>query len=287
VITRRSQPTLGKDPLDILRIAVFAAHAPDWVVPSETLNLMGERVAAGVIDTLEPERAWAELSRGLMSERPSRMLGVLRQCGALARLLPEVDALFGVPQSADDPPQVDVGVHQLRLIDEIARIKVPLATRWAALLHKLGKAGSPREFWPGHYGHEARGEPLVRAVCERFKVSAECRDLALLVLRECDRVRRAVDMRAAAIAALLDQVEALRHAERFEQLLAVCTCDYLAYPGHEIGDYPKAERLRRAFKAFASVDAATASRTEIGAELFERRAQAIAEALQSERWTYP
>ncbi|CAI8963339.1 tRNA nucleotidyltransferase [Methylocaldum szegediense] len=271
---------LGDDPLDVLRLAACAAHIPDFVVPPEAMVRLVALVADGVLDTLNPEVAWPELSNGLMGGRPSRMLEVLRSCGALARLLPELDALFGIPQSADDPPEVDVGEHQLLLLDETARINAPLAARWAALLHKVGKAVSPREFWPAHYRHEARGEPLVAAICERFKVPAECRDLALLVLRECDRVHRAVDMRAAAIATMLERVEALRYPGRFEQLLAVCTCDYRAYPGRAGAQYPKAELLRRAFKAFA------AERTPESepAETFERRVQAVAAALCSERW---
>ncbi|BBA37364.1 tRNA nucleotidyltransferase [Methylocaldum marinum] len=281
-------PTLGDDPLDILRLAACAAHIPDFVVPPEAMVKLVSLVADGALDRVNPEAAWPELSHGLMGGRPSRMMEVLRGCGALARLIPELDALFGVPQSADDPPEVDVGEHQLLVIDETARIHAPLATRWAALVHKLGKAVSPREFWPTHYRHEARGEPLVEGVCERFRVSAECRNLALLVLRECDRVHRAVDMRAAAIATMLERVEALRYPERFEQLLAVCTCDYRAYPGRSGADYPKAELLQRAFRAFAGQAGTFAESAELGREIseqtFEKRARAVAEALRSERW---
>lgn len=275
---------LGDDPLDVLRLAACAAHIPDFVVPPEAMVRLVALVADGVLDTLNPEVAWPELSNGLMGGRPSRMLEVLRSCGALARLLPELDALFGIPQSADDPPEVDVGEHQLLLLDETARINAPLAARWAALLHKVGKAVSPREFWPAHYRHEARGEPLVAAICERFKVPAECRDLALLVLRECDRVHRAVDMRAAAIATMLERVEALRYPERFEQLLAVCTCDYRAYPGRSGADYPKAELLRLAFRAFAAQGGTAELDPGTSEQIFEKRARAVAEALRSERW---
>lgn len=288
MITYAIPPALGEDPLDILRLAACAAHIPDFVVPPESMVRLVALVADGALDAVNPEAAWPELSQGLMGGRPSRMLEVLRGCGALARLLPELNALFGIPQSADDPPEVDVGEHQLLLIDETARIDAPLATRWAALLHKVGKAASPREFWPAHYRHEARGEPLVEAVCERFKVPAECRDLALLVLRECDRVHRAVDMRAAAIAAMLERAEAVHYPERFEQLLAVCACDYRAYPGRAGAEYPKAELLRLAFKAFAGQMAPTSEPTEtdpeVSAQAFEKRARAIAEALRSERW---
>jgi tRNA nucleotidyltransferase (CCA-adding enzyme) len=272
----------GQEPLDILRVAALAAHEPESAPAPEILARLEQRVAAGALDALEPAAVWPALAHGLMGEHPSRMLELLRRCGGLARLAPELDALFGVPQSADDPPEVDVGEHQWRLVDETARIGAPLAVRWAALLHKLGKAGSPREFWPGHYGHEARGEPLAEAVCERFQVPGDCRDLALLAVRECDRVHRAVDMRATAIATLLERVEALRYPERFEQLLAVCACDYRAYPGRALATYPKTELLRLAFKAFAGLGPPG---PDFQARMFETRAQAVAEALRSERWT--
>lgn len=272
-----------RDPLAILRLAAEAAQGNEE--PPELRERLEQAVAAGAFDTLPPATAWPALSLGLMGNWPSRMLERLRRSGALARLLPELAALFGVPQSAEDPPEVDVGEHQFRLVDETARIGAPLPTRWAALLHKLGKAGSPREFWPGHYGHETRGVPLAEAVCERFRVPVDCRDLALLVVRECDRIHRAQDMRAQALATLLERVEALRHPERFEQLLAVCACDYRAYPGRTRAEYPKAEMLRRAFRAFAGILEPDPAETGAESILFEQRTRAVAEALHSERWT--
>lgn len=259
---------------DLLHLAAAAAHGQPVPDLPERLR---RGLAAGAFDALPPALAWPALSQGLMGGQPSRLLEALRESGVLARLLPELDALFGVPQSAEDPPEVDVGEHQLRLLDETARAGAPLPVRWAALLHKLGKARSPREFWPSHYDHEARGLPLAAAVCERFQVPADCRELALLAVRECDRVHRAQDMRATAITTLLERVEALGQPERFEQLLTVCTCDYRAYPGRTGLDYPKAELLRRAFRACAGIGPDAAR--------FEQRALAVAAALRSERWT--
>lgn len=278
-----SESGSGRDPLELLRLAAGAAQGIE--AAPELPDLLRQRVAAGDFDALPPAAAWPALSLGLMGDRPSAMLELLRRAGVLARLLPELDALFGVPQSALDPPEVDVGEHQFRLVDETARIRTPLAVRWAALLHKLGKAGSLREFWPGHYGHEARGLPLVEAVCERFGVPADCRDLALLTVRECDRIHRAQDMRATAIATLLERVEAPSHPERFEQLLTVCACDYRAYPGRAGAEYPKAELLRRAFRAFAGILEPDPAETGAESILFEQRTRAVAEALHSERWT--
>ncbi len=273
----------SQDPLLILRVAALAAYESGAKLAPGIPELLRGRVAAGGLDTLAPERAWPTLAHGLMGPQPSRMLLLLRDCGALAELLPELDALFGVPQSADDPPEVDVGLHQCALLDETAKLGAPLPTRWAALLHKLGKAGSPREFWPGHYGHEVRGLPLVEAVCARFQVPEDCLDLARLAVLECDRVHRAVDMRATAIATLLERVEALRHPERFAQLLAICACDFRAYPGQALAIYPKAELLRLAFAAYASVEPSESAAAEA---IFESRALAVAAALRSERWTH-
>lgn len=241
---------------------------------------------AGVVDqdsgVIAAAADGARISAALMAVQPSLAFGDWRGSGDLARLFPELDALFGVPQSADEPAEVDVGEHQLRVIDQAARRGASLAVRWAALLHKLGKAGSPKEFLPGHLGHEKRGEPLLNAVCDRYALDAETRDLALLVLRECDKVHRAVDMRAAAIVGLLERIDALRRPQRFEHLLTVCVCDYAAYPGRDARNYTKAERLRRAAQACTEADARCAAGGE--ASSMEQRARAVAEALQSEIW---
>lgn len=234
---------------------------------------------AGVI---EAATEGAALSAALMAARPSQIFHTWRSSGDLAQLFPELDALFGVPQSADEPAEVDVGEHQLRVIDQAASCGASLPVRWAALVHKLGKAGSPKEFLPGHLGHEKRGEPLLDAVCDRYALDAETRDLALLVLRECDKVHRAVDMRAAAIVGLLERVDALRRPQRFEQLLTVCVCDYAAYPECDARNYTKAERLRRAARACAEADVLCAAAGE--ACSMAQRARAVAEALQSEIW---
>jgi tRNA nucleotidyltransferase (CCA-adding enzyme) len=263
----------------VLRYARMAARRKAAELPPATLARLCTGVAAGALNAVTPQQAWRELSVGLMARQPSHMLVVLRACGALKVVLPELDALFGVPQSADDI-EVDVGEHQLKLVDETARMLAPLAVRWAALIHKLGKSQSPKEFWPTHYKHEVPGERLIRGACERLQVPDDVLDFAVLVVRECDRVHRAVDMRAAAIATLLQRVQSLEQPERFEHLLTVCTCDYAAYPGHRAADYSKAPRLRRATAAYASVVNESAS----AEELLLSRAEAIALQLNSELW---
>lgn len=262
----------------VLRYARMAARRKAAELPPASLARMCTGVAAGALSAVTPQQLWRELSVGLMARQPSHMFVVLRACGALKVVLPELDALFGVPQSADDV-EVDVGEHQFKLVDETSRVQAPLAVRWAALIHKLGKSQSPKEFWPTHYKHEVPGEQLIRDVCERLQVPADVLDFAVLVVRECDRMHRAVDMRAAAIATLLQRVQSLEQPERFEHLLTVCTCDYAAYPGHHAADYSKAPRLRRAAVAYASVNSA-----ESDEALLQARAEAIAQQLNSELW---
>ncbi|GAB4061497.1 multifunctional CCA addition/repair protein [Uliginosibacterium sediminicola] len=254
-VFRHVSPAFAEDPVRILRIARFAARFADFTVAPETLQLMREMVAAGEVDHLVAERVWQELARGLMYARPSRMFEVLRDCGALSRLLPELDALFGVPQPPQHHPEIDTGVHVLLVVDAAARRQQPLPVRWAALLHDLGKATTPADVLPHHYGHEARSVPLAEAVCARLKVPTDCRELAVLAAREHGTVHQALVMRADTLTRLLERVDALRRPARFEALLEACICDAQGRTGFEDKPYPQAERLRRAYAAFAAVDA--------------------------------
>lgn len=283
---------LASPALNILRIAAMAA-GHDGELDGETVGMMRDQVAAGVLATLEPAAAWGELERGLLAQAPSRMLRALRDCGALAVLLPEVDALFGVPQSADEPAEVDIGEHLLRVLDETARCRASLAVRVAALVFNVGKADSPREHLPSHYKHIERGRPRIEAICARFRLPAEFLGLALLAIAECERVHRAAEMRAGSIAAMLERVDAFGDPVRFEQLLTLCTCDFRAFPGRASLTYPKAAMLRVALAACQGVDeAAIAAEYEddvadAATALLEARAFAVAAALRSERWADP
>lgn len=261
----------------LLDLAVAAAQREALALKPADLDAMCAAVEAEEIERLWPEERWEWLSDGLMTYRPGKFLLALRQCGALARLLPEVEALFGVPQLSDAPEPVDVGWHQLRLLDETAKVGAPLPVRFAALMHKIGKGGTPREIWPSHYKHEQRAHALLDALPERIAVPPAAMSLARLVVDECDRVHRASNMRAGAIAALLERVLSVETPERFEQLLCVCTCDYAAYAGHAAADYPKAARLR---KALAAWQAAPVGGLPVDAAR-EARATAVARALGS------
>lgn len=285
----RSQlgPMLADPALTLLGLAAGAAES-DTVPDPDTLSAMRRQVEKGVLSGFSPDKAWPFLVKGLMARRPSGLLDVLHDCGALARLLPELDALFGHIQSAGEAELVDIGEHQWRVVDETARRRAPLAVRFAALFYNLGKSDSPPQHLPAHYLHVDRCLPRIEAICRRFGVAAELRDLALLTAAELERVHRAAPMRAASITALLERVDAFARPERFMDLMTVCACDYGAYRGNEGRVYPKAILLDCAFRACQAVDAADVCGGEsaLGAQhLHEARVMAVARALRSERWT--
>ncbi|MCC8393138.1 multifunctional CCA addition/repair protein [Paraburkholderia sp. MMS20-SJTR3] len=244
-----------EDPVRILRIARFAARFADFTVAPETMTLMRKMVADGEADALVAERVWQEVSRGLMEKKPSRMFDVLRECGALARILPEIDALFGVPQRADYHPEVDTGVHVMMVLDHAAQHGYALPVRFAALTHDLGKATTPEDILPRHIGHEGRSVDLLKPLCERLRVPNECRDLALLVAREHGNIHRVMEMGAAALVRLFERSDAMRKPARFAEALQACESDARGRLGFETRDYPQAERLRVALVAARGVDA--------------------------------
>ena len=259
-VFRHVSPAFAEDPVRILRLARFAARFAGFTVAPETLALMRGMVAAGEVDALVPERVWQELARGLMEARPSRMIEVLRDCGALARLLPEVDRLFGVPQPARHHPEVDTGAHLLLVLDAAADAGLPLAGRFACLLHDLGKALSPARNLPHHYGHEAVSERLAVEVCARLKCPADCRDLALMVAREHGNVHRALELRAITAVRLVERCDGLRRPERFVAMLDACACDHRGRAGLGERPYPQRERLLAVLEAVRGVDAGAIAR---------------------------
>lgn len=253
-ILRHISPAFTEDPVRVLRTARFAARFGFRAAP-ETLALMSEMVHNGEVDALVPERIWQEFARGLMEQRPSRMFYVLRECAALSRIMPEVDALFGVPQPPQHHPEIDTGVHVMMVIDHAAFKNYSLAVRFAALTHDLGKGTTPPEEWPRHLGHEGRSVKLVRDLCERIRVPNDVRDLSLLVARYHGDVHRAAELRPATIANMLQGVDAYRKPERFEEFLQACACDFHGRPGYGEKPYPQAIRLRSALDAARQVDA--------------------------------
>jgi tRNA nucleotidyltransferase (CCA-adding enzyme) len=253
-VLRHIGPAFTEDPVRVLRTARFAARFGFHIAP-ETLALMNEMVHNGEVDALVPERVWQEFARGLMEHHPSRMFYALRDCGALTRIMPEVDALFGVPQPPQHHPEIDTGVHVMMVIDFAASRNYSLPVRFAALTHDLGKGTTPPEEWPRHIGHEARSVKLVQGLCERINPPNEMRNLALLVARYHGDVHRAAELRPVTIANLLQGVDAYRKPERFEEFLQACSCDFHGRPGYGTRPYPQADRLRETFHAARSVDA--------------------------------
>ena len=279
-LLRHVSPAFAEDPVRILRLARFAARFADFTVAPETLALMREMVAAGEVDALVSERVWQELSRGLMEARPSRMFEVLRSCGALARLLPEVDRLWGVPQRADYHPEVDTGVHLMMVLDMSARLGTPLAVRFACLGHDLGKGTTPTDVLPRHIGHEQRSVALVRAVCERLRVPVDCRELAEVVAREHGNVHRSAEFGAAALVRLLDRCDAWRRPERFAEMLLACECDARGRLGLEESAYPQRARLLAVLDTARSVNSAAVAADATARGL---SGPAIGEALHAAR----
>jgi tRNA nucleotidyltransferase (CCA-adding enzyme) len=254
-VLRHIGPAFAEDPVRILRLARFAARFHDFTVAPETTALCRAMVEAGEVDALVAERVWQELSRGLMEARPSRMLQVLRGCGALARLLPEVDRLYGVPQRAEHHPEVDTGVHVEMVLDQAARLGLALPARFAALTHDLGKGTTPADILPRHLGHEGRSAQLLKPLCERLRVPVDCRELADLVAREHGNVHASLNLGAEATVRLLDRCDAWRRPERFEQLLQACEADARGRLGLEDRAYPQADRLRAALMRAQTLDA--------------------------------
>ena len=252
-VLRHVTDAFREDPVRILRVARFAARFTDFSVAPETMALMRDMVDGGEVDALVPERVWQELSRGLMEAQPSRMLTVLRDCGALQRLLPEVARLWGVPQRAEYHPEVDTGIHLMMVLDMAARLAAPLPVRFACLTHDLGKGTTPADVLPRHIGHEERSARLLKGLAERLRVPTDCRKLADVVAREHGNIHRSESLAAAATVRLLERCDAIRKPARFAQVLQACECDARGRLGFEDAAYPQAARLQRALDAALQV----------------------------------
>jgi tRNA nucleotidyltransferase (CCA-adding enzyme) len=289
-VLRHVSPAFAEDPVRILRLARFHARfAPlGFRVADDTLALARQMVAAGEVDALVAERVWQETAKALTLERPSVFFQTLRDCHALARVMPEVDALFGVPQRADYHPEVDSGVHTLMCVDAAARMGFALPVRVSALLHDLGKARTPQGEWPSHKQHERRGVPLVEQFCQRLRVPADCRELAVIHTREHLIVHQARELRPDTLLEVLERVDVARRPERFEQMLQACLSDARGRTGFEDCDYPQVAYLRDAAHVMLSVQAGDLAGTglsgeAIGAELRQRRLARLKQWVEERR----
>ena len=280
-VLRHVSPAFAEDPLRVLRVARFAARFGFAVAP-ETEALMRELVASGELSTLAHERVWQEIARGLMEPQPSRMIAVLRECGALAVLLPEVDALFGVAQPPAHHPEIDTGVHVCQALDWAAAHDARLPSRYAVLVHDLGKAASPPDELPRHIAHEQRSVRIARRVSQRLRVPQECGDIGELTARYHGVIHRAAELRPATTLDLLLSMDALRRRERLDLVLMACAADACSRPG-KAQDYAPARLLREALAAVKGVDAGAIARATAAKAGEGRREDAIASAVRAAR----
>ena len=279
-ILRHVTSSFSEDPVRILRAARFLARFTDFTVAPETLALMRGMVAAGEVDALVPERVWQEIARGLMEKQPSRMFEMLRDCGALPVILPELARLWGVPQTALYPPEIDTGIHVMMVIDYAARQGFSLPVRFAALTHDLGKGTTPKDVLPRHIGHELRSVDMIRDVVARLKVPNDCKDLALVVAKFHGKLHAAREMKAGTLLHFLEELDAFRQRTRFEDFLLACECDSRGRLGLENCPLDDAEHLRKALQAALTVDAGAIARQctspgQIKQAVADARTQAI------------
>ena len=283
-VLRHVTDAFREDPVRILRLARFAARFHDFSIAPETMALLREMVADGEADHLVPERVWQELSRGLMEAHPARMFDVLRDCGALAVVLPELNRLWGVPQRAEYHPEVDTGVHVMMVLQMAARLGASLPVRWACLMHDLGKGTTPTDVLPRHIGHEQRSSKLLRTVGQRLRVPTDCTELADVVAREHGNIHRSGDLNAAALVRLLERCDAFRKPARFADALLACECDARGRLGMEEHAYPQRQHLLAALAAAQGVDTASVAQAAvdrgargdaIGKAVATARAQAV------------
>ncbi len=277
-----------EDPVRILRTARFAARFArlGFTVAAETIELMREMVDSGEVDALVPERVWQELSRGLLEATPSVMFRVLRECGALARIAPEIDKLWGVPQSRASHPEVDTGVHVMMVLDYSAEVKASLPVRFAALTHDLGKGVTAPQYLPRHPNHEMRSVELLDALCGRLKVPADCRDLGAVVARWHGEIHNALKLSAVQLCALLDGCDALRRPARFDEILLAAACDHHGRLGFKDVPYPPQAYLKAALERIQSIDfGAVASRhqADIATGITESKQQALQQFIEEEK----
>ncbi|MGM0595285.1 MAG: multifunctional CCA addition/repair protein, partial [Pseudomonadota bacterium] len=254
---RHVSAAFAEDPVRILRIARYAARYARWGfrVAHATHALMKRMVDAGEVDALVPERVWQESERALGEAAPQRFFEVLRNCGALARIFPELERLFGVPQPKHHHPEEDTGLHTMMVLEQAARLSPDTRVRFAALVHDLGKGTTPKEEWPRHIAHEHRGVALVEQLCERLRVPRDYRELALVVTKHHGLYHRAAELRPATLLGLLEKIDAFRRPERLALFLLACEADSRGRPGFEERHFEQPELIRAAYHAAQQVNA--------------------------------
>lgn len=272
-----------EDPLRVLRVARFAArfHSLGFSIAPETMALMTKLSQSGELEALTAERVYLELDKALATDSPQIFLQVLKDCGALAVLFPEIEALFGVPQPEKWHPEIDTGIHTMMVLEQVTKLTDDNSVRFAALVHDLGKALSPKEHLPKHHGHGQKGLPLIKSLCERFRVPNEYRDLALLVSDQHQNIHKVTELRADTLVKLFDKADFWRKPHRLEQLLTACEADSKGRKGLETSPYPQADYLKRCFAAASAVEVQTIiAQGYKGAEIREQLGKARMAAVQ-------
>ena len=278
-ILRHVSPAFAEDPLRILRVARFAARY-GFKIADETMTLMKDISSSGELDTLVAERIWAELESALASKYPTRFILVLRACSALKTLFPEIDCLFGIPQPKEHHPEIDTGMHTIMVLNQARRLTDDTQVRFAALMHDLGKGTTPEKEWPSHHGHEVRGVKIIKALCKRFKIPNQYKELAILVAKyhlDCHRIQ---EMKPTTLLKKLEALDAYRRPDRFEQFLLACEADARGRTGFENRDYSQGEYFRGAFHATSQIDIQSLvdkglKGEQIAKAIYEKRLEAI------------
>ncbi len=277
-ILRHVSAAFSEDPVRILRIARFMARYAHlgFSIATDTMQLMKNMVTAGEVDALVPERVWQEMQKALTEKTPTAFISTLRDCGALKRIMPELDCLWGVPQPEQHHPEIDTGIHTMLVLEQACKLSKNPQVRFAALVHDLGKGTTPKKDWPRHIAHEARGADIIKAVCQRLRIPNEYRDLAERTARFHLHYHRALELKAKTMVKTLLQLDAFRKPERFENFLLACEADARGRPGYENMQLPQGNYFRRAFKAAKDIDI-----TELRNLGFEN--QALANEIKKER----
>ena len=255
-ILRHISPAFSEDPLRVLRVARFAARFAKlgFSIAEETLQLIANIAESGELQSLSPERIWTETEKALQTDSPQTYFQVLRDCGGLAALFPEVDNLYGVPAPKRWHPEIDTGIHTLMVVEQAALLSDSVAFRFACLVHDLGKALTPESEWPSHKGHGMKGLSVIKKFCKRLKVPNDCRDLALLVSEHHTNIHSAFELRASTMVRIMDKCDAWRKPERFQQMLQCCVADSKGRTGFELLPYPTADYMWQAFQQALKVD---------------------------------
>ena len=287
-LLRHVSPAFVEDPVRILRVARFAARFADlgFTIAKETQQLMSEMVNNGEVDSLVPERVWQETRRALTEKSPARYFEVLRDCGALSKLFPEIDRLWGVPQPEKHHPEIDTGIHTMMVLTQAAKLSDDPKVRFAALVHDLGKGTTPKYQWPKHIDHESRGVPLVEALCDRYRIPNDYRELAIIVTKYHLHYHRAAELRDNTFLKTLESLDAFRRPDRFELFLLACEADSRGRTGYEEQHFDQPEIYRAVFNAAKTLNAKELvaqgfKGKEIKEELAKKRIQAIKESRNS------